>query len=211
MQVTTNSNAPEPLKARTALLLTISGLSLILMLFSPILQANQDLLVAARQQIGVTLLYDPSYQSLPYPNGDVPRWRGVCSDVVIRALRDARQLDLQQAVHRDIKAHWQQYPSQKLWRLTKPDPNIDHRRVANLMVYFQRQGYGLPLSKQARDYQPGDIVTWDLGNRTLHIGIVSDRNNSNQQPLIVHNIGWGTREDDQLFRFPVIGHYRLKP
>jgi uncharacterized protein YijF (DUF1287 family) len=173
--------------------------------------SNPDIVQAARAQVGVTLRYDPSYQRLKYPGGDVPIERGVCTDVVVRALRGARGVDLQKRVHEDLKANWAAYPHRRRWGLDKPDANIDHRRVPNLMTYFQRAGHGLAPSPRAESYLPGDIVAWDLGRGVLHIGIVSDRRAVTGVPLVVHNIGAGTREEDILFRFTIIGHYRLPP
>jgi uncharacterized protein YijF (DUF1287 family) len=175
----------------------------------PAAAGNGDILAAAQAQVGVTRHYDGAYQSLKYPGGDVPLERGVCTDVVVRALRNSRGMDLQQLVHEDIRAHWDAYPNQRRWGLRKPDPNIDHRRVPNLMVYFRRAGYALAPSRAAAGYLPGDIVAWDLGRGVLHIGIISDRKSVAGTPLVVHNIGAGTREEDILFRFAVIGHYRL--
>ena len=169
------------------------------------LQADA-LVTAARQQVGVTLGYDPAYRRLSYPNGDVPLDTGVCTDVVIRALRE-QGLDLQQAVHRDMRANFALYP--KNWGLSRPDRNIDHRRVPNLMTWFKRQGWALPLGQDAERYRPGDIVTWDLGGGLTHIGIVSDRQAGNGVPLVLHNIGRGTQEEDILFSFKIIGHYRI--
>jgi len=168
-----------------------------------------SLVEAARAQVGVTVVYDGSYRRMGYPGGDVPRERGVCTDVVIRALRRSEKTDLQQAVHEDMLAHWSAYPHPRNWRLTKPDSNIDHRRVPNLMAYFSRAGYSLPLTALPADYLPGDIVAWNLGRGILHIGIVGDRKAATGVPLVIHNIGAGTREEDLLFRFAVIGHYRL--
>jgi uncharacterized protein YijF (DUF1287 family) len=169
-----------------------------------------DVVLAARQQVGVTVHYDPAYRTLAYPNGDLPPERGVCTDVVIRALRAARRIDLQAAVHEDIRAHAAAYPLRR-WRASRPDASIDHRRVPNLMVYFARQGYARPAGAAAADYLPGDIVAWDLGRGILHVGIVTDRKAVTGAPLVVHNIGAGAREEDILFRFAVIGHYRLPP
>ena len=160
----------------------------------------------ARQQIGVTLSYDPAYRQLSYPGGDVPMATGVCTDVVIRALRQ-QGLDLQEAVHRDMRGSFSVYP--KNWGLNRPDSNIDHRRVPNLMTWFQRQGMALKVSDKPVDYRPGDIVTWDLGRGLTHIGIVSDRQGTGGVPLILHNIGRGTQEEDILFGFRITGHYRL--
>ena len=164
------------------------------------------LVTAAREQVGVTLSYDPAYRRLSYPNGDVPLNTGVCTDVVIRALRE-QGLDLQQAVHQDMRANFRLYP--KNWGLSRPDSNIDHRRVPNLMTWFKRQGWALPLGQDAERYRPGDIVTWDLGGGLTHIGIISDRQAGSGVPLVLHNIGRGTQEEDILFSFKITGHYRI--
>ena len=161
---------------------------------------------AARGQIGKTLSYDPAYVRLAYPGGDVPLETGVCTDVVIRALR-TQGLDLQRAVHEDMKRAFSNYPQR--WGLSRPDSNIDHRRVPNLMTYFQRQGASLPINRDPEAYRAGDLVAWDLGGGTLHIGVVSDRASSQGHPLIIHNIGRGAREEDLLFQYKIIGHYRL--
>ncbi|MEZ5831610.1 MAG: DUF1287 domain-containing protein [Dongiaceae bacterium] len=169
-------------------------------------QSARDLVAAARAQVGVTILYDPSYQRIAYPMGDVPPARGVCSDVVVRAFR-AVGVDLQEAVHRDMKLHFAAYP--RNWGLSAPDSNIDHRRVPNLATWFTRQGYRLAVSSNPGDYRPGDVVTWALGGSQPHIGIVSDRRSDDgARPLVIHNIGWGTREEDVLFEYRIIGHFR---
>lgn len=170
---------------------------------------NQDIVTAARQQVGVTIHYDPAYRRLAYPGGDVPADRGVCTDVIVRALRTARGADLQRLVHEDLEAHWDSYPHQRRWGPSKPDPNIDHRRVPNLMTFFRRAGYAVPLTRVASDYLPGDIVAWDLGRGILHIGIVAGPQSITGTPLVVHNIGAGAREEDILFRYTIIGHYRM--
>lgn len=160
---------------------------------------------AARAQIGVTTTYDPAYVRLAYPGGDVPQDRGVCTDVVIRALR-TQGLDLQKTVHEDMRGHFALYP--KRWGLRAPDRNIDHRRVPNLQVWFARQGWLRPVSRRAADYLPGDLVTWMLPGNLPHIGIVGDRRAPGGTRLIIHNIGSGTREEDILFRYTITGHYR---
>jgi uncharacterized protein len=162
---------------------------------------------AARAQVGVTVIYDPSYIRLDFPGGDIDRERGVCTDVVIRALRDAWEIDLQLAVNRDMKANFGAYP--KLWGLTKTDRSIDHRRVPNLQTLFQRIGAELSLSDGPTPYLPGDIVTWMLPGNLPHIGIVSDRRTTDGTPLILHNIGRGAQEEDVLFAYPMTGHYRI--
>jgi len=170
------------------------------------LPASPPLVAAARRQIGVTLLYDPAYVDLPYPGGDVSAERGVCTDVIVRALR-TRGVDLQQAIHEDMRAHFTDYPQQ--WGLQGPNRSIDHRRVPNQMRWFEREGWSRPITANAADYAAGDISAWKLsGSGLLHIGIVSDRKAPNGTPLIIHNIGNGTQEDDILFQHAVIGHYR---
>jgi len=163
------------------------------------------LVLDARKQVGVTLSYDPAYRRLSYPGGDVPMATGVCTDVVIRALRQ-QGLDLQEAVHRDMRGNFSVYP--KNWGLNRPDSNIDHRRVPNLMTWFKRQGWSLPVKQDAAAYRPGDIVTWDLGRGLTHIGIISDRQAPTATPLVLHNIGRGTQEEDILFAYRITGHYR---
>ena len=163
--------------------------------------ASAPEVAAARAQIGQTVTYDPAYTKLDYPMGDVPPHKGVCTDVVIRALR-RQGVDLQLLVHEDMRRHFSAYPQK--WGLSAPDPNIDHRRVPNLAAYFQRQGY----QADSRDFRAGDIVTWNVGRDRPHIGIVSDRR-ANGHPLVIHNIGRGTQEEDILYRYPITGHYRL--
>jgi len=165
------------------------------------------IVAAARQQIGVTKEYDPSYTALDYPGGDVPIHTGVCSDVIVRAIRKAG-IDLQKEVHEDMREHFSVYPQK--WGLKKPDRNIDHRRVPNLKRYFERHQIAMHEKlKMIESYRPGDIVAWDLGNGVLHIGIVSDRA-TGRTPLIIHNIGSGAKEEDILLKYKVIGHYRMK-
>ena len=161
---------------------------------------------AARAQVGITTGYDPAYRRLDYPGGDVPAGTGVCCDVVVRALRSAHGFDLQKEVHEDMRAHFAAYP--KKWGLKKPDSNIDHRRVPNLQAFFQRRGWSVAVAKSAAAYRPGDIVTWDLGNGLVHIGVVSDRQAASGTPLVVHNIGRGAQEEDVLFSWEITGHYR---
>jgi uncharacterized protein len=166
------------------------------------------IVAAARSQIGKTLTYDSAYTKLAYPGGDVPLDRGVCTDVVIRALRAGIRWDLQQLVHDDMARDFAKYPQQ--WGLTKPDSNIDHRRVPNLRTYFERQGYSLTATTRKEDYFPGDLVTCTVSGKLPHIMIVSDRRAPDGTPLVIHNIGAGTQEEPRLFDFPLTGHYRLK-
>lgn len=149
--------------------------------------------------------YDPSYFTIPYPNGDVPADRGVCTDVIIRAYRKLG-IDLQKEVHEDMKKNFSKYP--KKWGLSKTDKNIDHRRVPNLMTFFSRKGTEKKISTSSSDYLAGDIVTWDLGNGLTHIGIVTtNKSRDGKRNLIVHNIGGGQVQEDRLFSYKITGHY----
>lgn len=151
------------------------------------------------------VVYDPAYYSIVYPGGDVPAGRGVCTDVVIRAYR-ILDTDLQKEVHEDMQANFSLYP--KLWGLNAPDSNIDHRRVPNLMKFFERFGTVKELSTEAQDYIPGDLVCWNLGGAVTHIGIVADRKSADgKRNLVVHNIGGGQVLADCLFEYRIIGHY----
>lgn len=152
--------------------------------------------------------YDPNYYTISYPNGDIPRNKGVCTDVIIRAYRKMG-IDLQKEVHEDMKANFSKYP--KLWGMLKPDKNIDHRRVQNLMVFFERHGKVKPITTDPKDYVPGDIVCWNLGGAVTHIGIVvNKKSDDGKRYLIVHNIGRGQVLEDCLFNFRMIGHYTYK-
>lgn len=164
-----------------------------------------DLVAAAKTQIGVTVQYDGRYEKLAYPGGDVPIARGVCTDVLVRAYRKLG-IDLQKLVHEDMSKAWNAYPH--LWQLKAPDRNIDHRRVPNLQAYFTRHGTSFKPSRNGRDYLPGDIVTWSVPPRLPHIGIVSGDKSSDGIPMVIHNIGAGTQLEDRLFAYPITGHYR---
>jgi hypothetical protein len=161
---------------------------------------------AALELTKIQVTYDSRYYQLDYPNGDLPADKGVCTDVIVRVYRKVG-IDLQKEVHEDMHENFHLYPNN--WGLSKPDRNIDHRRVPNLMVYFTRFGKELPKSSIADDYSPGDIVAWDLGGGTTHIGIVvSQKSEDDKRHLIVHNIGNGQEVSDCLFSFRIIGHYQ---
>lgn len=150
--------------------------------------------------------YDPSYFRIAYPGGDVPAQKGVCTDVIIRAYR-LMGIDLQKEVHEDMRKYFALYP--KHWGLNAPDKNIDHRRVPNLMTFFSRKGQSLPISTQTGDYQPGEIVCWNLGGGITHIGLVMHAKSADKKRhLILHNIGGGQVIEDVLFNYRIIGHYR---
>lgn len=167
-----------------------------------------SLVAAARAQVGVTLTYDPAYTALGFPNGDVPRAKGVCTDVVIRAYRDAFQIDLQELVNRDMRAAFGKYPTR--WGLSRPDANIDHRRVLNLQVFLRRQGAELPHVDMSQ-FAAGDVVTQTVSRNLPHIGIVSDHKSPTGEPLMIHNIGLGAREEIVLSQWPITGRYRWLP
>ena len=163
-------------------------------------------MAAAVERANHVVRYVPDYARIDYPNGDVPASTGVCADEIIRAYRGVG-VDLQKEVHEDMAAHFSEYP--RKWGMIHADTNIDHRRVPNLMVFFQRKGEALPVTKNPKDYLPGDIVTWDLGGNVPHVGIVVDRHpvwSSNN--LVLHNVGEGPKIEDVLFRWQITGHYR---
>lgn len=160
------------------------------------------LIAAARQQISITRMYDQSYSKLGYPNGDVDRHKGACTDVLIRAYRDALQIDLQKQVHEDMSAHFDVYPQR--WHLPAPDQNIDHRRVPNLECFFARNGAKLPLPRRPIDWQPGDIFT----TGSTHIGLVTDMIAPNSEPFVIHNWGYGVNEENVWWRMHITARYR---
>ncbi len=167
--------------------------------------AQAKIVAGARAQIGD--IYDASYCSLSYPNGDPPQGRGACTDVVVRGLR-AAGYDLQRLVHADMKQHWDSYPHS--YGLARPDPNIDHRRVPNLAVFFRRHGRTLPNAvapQTLRTWQPGDIVCWKLPGGVDHTGLVSDKVDGRGVPFVIHNLSRCV-EQDVLTDWPIVGHYR---
>lgn len=170
----------------------------------------KQLIEAAESQIGHTIHYDGAYKKLTYPGGDIPREVGVCTDVIVRAYRDAFDVDLQKLVHEDMRKNFSAYP--KIWGLKRTDRNIDHRRVPNLEKFFTRNATRLEISETALDYKPGDLVSSRLPGNLPHIVIVTDRpSRDGKRPLIVHNIGAGTRIEDGLFNYKITGHFRFNP
>jgi uncharacterized protein len=165
------------------------------------------LVSAAIERTHHTVRYDPAYVRIPYPGGDVPSDTGVCTDEVIRSYR-ALGIDLQKEVHEDMAQNSAAYPRKWRWASGNPDANIDHRRVPNLMVFFQRKGETLPITTRPEDYGPGDLVTYDLGGNVPHIGIVVNRKGTSGRYMIEHNIGQGPRIEDVLFNWKITGHYR---
>jgi uncharacterized protein YijF (DUF1287 family) len=187
----------------------IKLLIIFLLFFNLIFSQIKDTLsVSALKLTKQEVTYDPEYYSIDYPNGDIPSDKGVCTDVIIRAYR-LIGIDLQKEVHEDMKDNFDKYPDN--WGLTKPDKNIDHRRVLNLMTLFERKGKVKPITKKPEDYLPGDIVCWNLTGGIPHIGIVvHKKSDDGLRHLIVHNIGAGQVMEDCLFDFEIIGHYRYK-
>jgi uncharacterized protein len=169
---------------------------------------TRRLVAAAIERTHHSVRYVSAYVRIPYPGGDVPADTGVCSDEIIRSYR-AVGVDLQKEVHEDMQQNFAAYPNKRRWLLAHPDANIDHRRVPNLMVFFQRKGVSLPITSRAEDYSPGDLVTWDLGGNVPHIGIVVDQKSRwSGRYMLVHNIGEGPKMEDVLFNWKITGHYR---
>lgn len=207
---------------------SFNAVFLFFLLFSSTsLAENKDkfalkLVNAAKKQIGITVGYDGSYRRLKFPLGNVPLETGVCSDVIVRSYRTLG-IDLQVLVHNDMVKNFSKYPN--IWGLKRTDTNIDHRRVPNLARFFARKGRVLKISKNAEDYAPGNIVTWNLGKAgfnnsrsialspvsTPHIGIISDKKAFDTGlPLVIHNIGGGAEEDSILFDYKITGHFSFQ-
>lgn len=186
---------------------------LFLLLLSPVLlMAPEKDFYQRLSDAAITLTkdkveYDGTYRKIPYPNGDVPKGTGVCTDVVIRAYRKL-DIDLQKEVHEDMAKNFSKYP--KSWGLKSTDTNIDHRRVPNLQTFFTRKGQSLAITDKATDYKPGDIVTWMLSGNLPHIGIVVNKKTMWGTYMVVHNVGRGQVLEDYLFEYPITGHYRYK-
>jgi uncharacterized protein YijF (DUF1287 family) len=185
-----------------------------LLFIAPTINATtfeQDIIAASIERTTHQITNDGAYLSIGYPNGDVPKNIGVCTDVVIRSYR-AIGTDLQQLVHEDMRDNFLLYPSKRIWGLNSTDKNIDHRRVPNLQAFFTRHGKVLKTTAVPSDYKTGDIVTWMVSGNLPHIGIVIDRiNPKTGNPMIVHNIGSGPEIEDMLFNYKITGHYRYVP
>ena len=185
---------------------------LLLILYSfltnPTKSFEEKLSDAAISIIDASVVYTPNYVSIKYPNGDVPAKTGVCTDVIIRSYRKLG-IDLQKVVHEDMKANFSKYPNLRKWGLKTCDTNIDHRRVPNLEIFFERKGTKLIVTQNAKDYKTGEIVTWMIGNKYPHIGIITNRkSNDGKRPLIVHNVGRGQVLEDCLFNYEIVGHFK---
>lgn len=175
---------------------------------NPAIPFGLRLSAAAEERATHPVVYDAAYVQIPFPNGDVPPDRGVCSDEVVRAYR-LLGIDLQRLVHEDMKRAFHVYP--KRWGLQRPDSNIDHRRVPNIATFFTRQGASVGVSAQGSDYLPGDVVAFALPDGRPHIGIVTERKSSDGlRPLVLHNIGWGPQIEDMLFTLTITGHFRYQ-
>ncbi|MCD0470982.1 DUF1287 domain-containing protein [Flavobacterium sp. JAS] len=163
---------------------------------------------AALSIIDSSIDYDPAYFSIEYPNGDIPKNKGVCTDVIIRSYRKLG-IDLQKEVHEDMIANFSAYPNLQKWGMTKTDTNIDHRRVPNLEIFFERNGEKLSLTQNPKDYKTGEIVTWMINHKLPHIGIITNKKSKDgKRNLIVHNVGNGQVLEDCLFKYKIVGHYK---
>nr|WP_202110855.1 DUF1287 domain-containing protein [Flavobacterium hydrocarbonoxydans] len=168
---------------------------------------EEKLSEAAISIIDPSIDYDPAYFSIKYPNGDVPANKGVCTDVIIRAYRKL-DIDLQKEVHEDMIGNFNLYPNLKKWGMTKTDKNIDHRRVPNLEIFFERKGTKLPVTQNPSDYKTGELVTWMINGKLPHIGIITNKKSQDgKRNLIVHNVGGGQVLEDCLFEYPIVGHF----
>jgi uncharacterized protein len=169
---------------------------------------GNNLAAAALSHSSDVINYDRSYYKIDYPNGDVAANKGMASDVIIRAYRGIGT-DLQVLIHEDMAENFRLYP--QLWNATAPDHNIDHRRVENLQKFFERKGEALPISRNAADYQPGDVVVWSLANAEMHIGIVvPGPSNRGSEPWVVHNMGAGMKWENVLFDYSIQRHFRFQ-
>lgn len=165
------------------------------------------ILIGAREEVKNNTRYDASYQAMAYPGGDVESSSGACTDVIIRALRFSGY-DLQVLIHEDMKEYFLMYP--RLWGLSGPDSNIDHRRTQNQMVFFERFGETLPLEvseETLSQWRHGDLVYWLFPDGQQHTGVISDLKNREGIPLVIHNAGVA-REQNCLLKWEIIGHFR---
>ncbi len=201
-------------------IISIFILSLSLPILTQIARAEPDvrnsafsfeLVNAALERLSHKVTYDGSYREIPFPGGDVPDNIGVCTDVVVRSYRKLG-IDLQERVNTDMQSNFQQYPNLAKWDRSGPDTNIDHRRVLNLRVFFARKGTSIPITSNANDFWPGDLVTWDIMPGMPHIGVITHKVSADKKrPLIVHNMGEGPMLEDILFTMKITGHYRYRP
>ncbi|MBX3117539.1 MAG: DUF1287 domain-containing protein [Fimbriimonadaceae bacterium] len=165
------------------------------------------IVAGARQQLNWGTTYNGAYVRINYPNGDVPKTQGVCTDVVVRAFRHAGY-DLQQLIHEDMKTAWSSYP--RYPGNSKPDPNIDHRRCPNQIAFFKRHGKKLTTSVEAAnksEWKPGDVVFWKLSSGLDHVGVLTDKRNEKGLPLVIHNLNKPT-EEDVLESYKIVAHFR---
>jgi hypothetical protein len=143
-----------------------------------------------------------------FPGGDLDPSIGVCTDVIVRSLRYAGIVDLQEAINKDIVSHMDDYPLSR-WGKRKADTNIDHRRVMNMEVWFAKHWKVI----DGDEFQPGDIVVWDMNQdgASDHIGIVSDNNSSGRYTVIHNHPDPGhIADEDKIFKWKITGHFRIK-
>ncbi len=192
----------------TFFIVVVTASTTVAQIASPQATFADSLVAVALERTRHQVVYDGSYQSLAYPGGDVADDRGVCTDLIIRCFR-VLGVDLQKEVHEDMLKDFPAYPN--LWNLSRPDANIDHRRVPNLQRYFEGRNLELPITSNPADFQPGDLVTWMLPGNLPHIGIVAkEKSRDGHRHLVIHNIGRGPRQEDCLLDFPITGHYRYQ-
>lgn len=206
-------SSPAKLPREETLIEDLRGLFFEESSYSPVEQIPEEertvpdlILLGARNEVINGTRYDASYVSIDYPGGDVDSDSGACTDVVIRALRHAG-IDLQQLIHEDMRENFHLYPDN--WGLNAPDTNIDHRRVPNQMLFFERFGTALSLQVEGhlQEWEWGDVVYWRFANGREHCGVISDRTRRDGVPLVIHNAGIA-REENCLQRWEIIGHFR---
>jgi uncharacterized protein YijF (DUF1287 family) len=173
-----------------------------------------DVLIGAKKTVLNADAYTPEaedYISMAYPGGDVPRTIGVCTDVIIRAVRNAG-MDLQKELHEDVRKARGAYPMVK----GSGDPSIDQRRVGTLLPFFKRhwEQHTAKFDDASDPLRPGDVIFMDTFPSKPgpdHIGILSDRVDDQGLPFVINNWtdGTTTAEMDLLTFVPVLYRFRL--
>ncbi len=173
------------------------------------------ILEGARREAAKATPYIMEYQTIKYPGGDVPGDTGVCTDLIIRAFRNAG-VDLQKLLHEDRREHPEAYPIQ-IWDYKQPDPNIDHRRCQNLVVWFNRHAKSLATamdSSSLGEWKAGDVVFYiqPKASHPWHVAIVSDKHDRDGVPFVIDSYPPRTSESHRLDEWaPIQRHFRYCP
>lgn len=161
-----------------------------------------DLVIGARKDAANHPVYDGAYvsENNGYSDSDI----GVCTDVIWRAMKEAGY-SMRSMLNADIDKHLEDYDNIE----NKPDPNIDFRRVKTLKPFYDKYLTNLEIKlTDPSQWQPGDIVIFETSTYK-HIGILSDKRNRNEYPLVIHNTGQENREENFITYLPITGHYRF--